>query len=42
MNTTVTHTSPLARFGRRIVAIVTECNDAQTRLSNAQHTPDRF
>jgi hypothetical protein len=33
---------PLARFGRRVVAIVTECNYAQTQLTSAQHTPERF
>jgi len=32
----------MARFGRRVVALVTECNYAQNRLSNAQHTPERY
>ena len=34
--------SPLARFGRRFVAIVTEMNRAQNHLASAQHTPERF
>jgi hypothetical protein len=34
--------SPLARFGRRVAAIVAECNLAQTRLASAQHMPERF
>ena len=33
---------PLARIGRRIAAIVTECNYAQTRLTSSQDTPARF
>ena len=33
---------PLARFGRRVAAIVAECNYAQTRLASAQHTPEHF
>ncbi len=33
---------PLARIGRRVVAIVTECNYAQTRLISLQNTPERF
>ena len=44
MNTTVTHSTrgPLARFGRRIAAIVAEMNDAGSRLASPQHTPERF
>ena len=44
MNTRITHEtrSPLARFGRRVAAIVTEKNRAQNRLASAQHTPERF
>jgi hypothetical protein len=34
--------SPLARVARRVIAIVAECNDAQTRLASPQHTPERF
>ena len=33
---------PLARIGRRVVAIVAECNYAQTRLTTLQDTPARF
>ena len=33
---------PLARFGRRVAAIVAECNYAQTRISSLRDTPARF
>jgi hypothetical protein len=33
---------PLARIGRRIAAIVAECNYAQTRLTSLLDTPARF
>jgi hypothetical protein len=33
---------PLARIGRRVAAIVAECNYAQTRLTSARNTPERF
>jgi hypothetical protein len=33
---------PLARIGRRIAAIVAECNDAQTRVTRLRNTPERF
>ena len=33
---------PLARIGRRVAAIVAECNYAQTRLASPQHTPEHF
>ena len=33
---------PLARIGRRVAAIVAECNYAQTRLASPQETPERF
>ena len=33
---------PLARIGRRVAAIVAECNYAQTRLASSQHTPELF
>jgi hypothetical protein len=44
MNTNVTQgvPGPLARIGRRLAAIVAECNDAQTRLTSARNTPARF
>ena len=34
--------APLARIGRRVAAIVAECNYAQTRLTSLQDTPARF
>jgi hypothetical protein len=34
--------SSMARFGRRIVAIVTELNHAQNQLASARRTPERF
>ncbi len=33
---------PLARAGRRVAAIVAECNYAQTQLVSARNTPARF
>ena len=33
---------PLARVGRRVAAIVAECNYAQTRLISLQDTPAHF
>jgi len=33
---------PLARIGRRVSAIVAECNYAQTRLISLQDTPTDF
>jgi hypothetical protein len=41
MNHHVTQ-SPLARIGRRIAAIVAECNNAQTRVISLRNTPERF
>jgi hypothetical protein len=41
MNHNVTQ-GPLARIGRRVAAIVAECNYAQTRLTSARNTPERF
>jgi len=32
----------LARIGRRVAAIVAECNYAQTQLASARNTPARF
>jgi hypothetical protein len=34
--------SPLARFGRRVAAIVAECNYAQNQLTSLRNTPERF
>jgi hypothetical protein len=44
MNHHVTHDGrgPLARIGRRVAAIVAECNYAQTRLTSLRDTPARF
>ena len=44
MTRTVTQSvrSPLARIGRRVAAIVAECNYAQTRLASPRNTPARF
>jgi len=33
---------PLARIGRRVAAIVAECNRAQTRVTSLRNTPERF
>jgi hypothetical protein len=33
---------PLARIGRRVAAIVAECNYAQTRMTSVRDTPARF
>ncbi len=33
---------PLARIGRRVAAIVTECNYAQARVASLRNTPERF
>ena len=33
---------PLARIGRRVAAIVAECNSAQTRMTCLRDTPARF
>jgi hypothetical protein len=32
----------LARIGRRVAAIVAECNYAETQLVSARNTPARF
>jgi hypothetical protein len=34
--------APLARIGRRVAAIVAECNYAQTRLVSVRDTPALF
>jgi hypothetical protein len=33
---------PLARIGRRVAAIVAECNYAQHRMTSLRDTPARF
>ncbi len=33
---------PLARIGRRVAAIVAECNYARTQLTSLRNTPERF
>jgi hypothetical protein len=44
MNHTVTQSarSPLARFGRRVAAIVAECNYAQDRVTSLRNTPEAY
>ena len=44
MNTTVAHGvwGSLERIGRRVRAIVAECNYAQTRLTSLRNTPDAY
>ena len=34
--------SPLVRIGRRVAAIVAECNYAQARMASLRDTPSRF
>ena len=34
--------SPLARFGRRVAAIVAECNYAQTRVTSLRDARDVY
>ena len=41
-NLTQDRRSPLARIGRRVAAIVAECNYAQTQLTSLRNTPERF
>jgi hypothetical protein len=41
-NVTQDTRSPLARLGRRVAAIVAECNYAQTRVSSLRNTPAHF
>jgi hypothetical protein len=33
---------PLARIGRRVAAIVAECNYAQTRVTSLRNTPGAY
>jgi hypothetical protein len=33
---------PLARIGRRVAAVVAECNYAQTRVASLRNTPEYF
>jgi hypothetical protein len=41
-NISLSTRGPLARFVRRIAAIVAECNYAQTQLTSLRNTPERF
>ena len=41
MNHTMTQ-GPLARFGRRVAAIVAECNYAQSRVTSLRNTPAAY
>ena len=44
MNHSVTQGArgPLARIGRRVAAIVAECNYAQARVDSLRNTPDAY
>jgi hypothetical protein len=44
MNQTVTQRAggPLARIGRRVAAIVAECNYAQSRMTSLRNTPGTY
>jgi hypothetical protein len=44
MNNNVTRGArgPLARIGRRVAAIVAECNYAQTRVANLRNVRDAY
>jgi hypothetical protein len=44
MNTNVKQSvrSPLASIGRRVAALVAECNYAQTQLGSLRNTPSHF
>ena len=44
MNHNVTQSAqgPMARIGRRIAAIVAECNYAQNRMTSLRNTPEQF
>jgi hypothetical protein len=33
---------PVARIGRRVAAIIAECNYAQTQLTSLRNTPERY
>jgi hypothetical protein len=41
-NVTQGRRGPVARIGRRIAAIVAECNYAQAQLASLRNTPERF
>ena len=34
--------TPLARIGRRVAALIAECNYAQNRVDSLRNTPDAF
>jgi len=44
MNHTMTQGAwgPLTRIGRRVAAIVAECNYAQARVTSLRNTPEHF
>jgi hypothetical protein len=44
MNQHTTHNvrGSLARFSRRVAAIVAECNYAEKQMISLEHTPERF
>lgn len=42
MNQTQSARGPLARFGRRVAAIVAECNYAQARVLSLRNTPAAY
>jgi hypothetical protein len=44
MNQSVTQSpwGPLARVGRRVAAIIAECNYAQTRMTSLRNTPGAY
>jgi hypothetical protein len=41
-NVTQDARNPLARIGRRVAAIVAECNLAQTRVASLRNTPAAY
>ena len=41
-NLTQGRQSLVARIGRRVAAIITECNYAQSQLASLRNTPERF
>jgi len=44
MNHNVTRSvrGPLARIGRRVATIITDCNYAQTRVTSLRNTPGAY
>jgi hypothetical protein len=41
-NVTQSARTPLARIGRRVAALIAECNYAQNRVASLRNTPDAF